>query len=325
MRTFRVILRLALLIAAGITIRDVPTSAQTSSSRETQSPAPQSQKLSGDDAKRAEELDKAIEAAVKADRWDEAIAKAEELLALRTRIQGPKHFETLNAEWRSKTLRRVASDADKKDRVAYHFAKNMNEQAQTSSPRGSTLRPSRSTSGAGDQPSTAHRRSPETAQPTAISVAVNLSFQGKYTQAQLLFEKALKICRHLLTDDHPDTGRCFDCLAMNLNAQGKYTQAQPLLEKALEIRRRMLTDDHPDTATSYNNVAFNLHAQGKYAQAQPLYEKALEIRRRLLTDDHPDTAASYNNVAWQSPGPREVRTGPAALREGAGDQTPPAH
>ena len=58
--------------------------------------------LKGDDAKRAEELAKAIEAALKADRWYEAIARAEELFALRTRVQGPKHFETVNAEWRSR-------------------------------------------------------------------------------------------------------------------------------------------------------------------------------------------------------------------------------
>ena len=71
------------------------TTAQTPSPKETP-PQPQGlRKLTGDDAKRAEELDKAIEAALKADRWDEAIAKAEELLALRARVQGPKHFETV--------------------------------------------------------------------------------------------------------------------------------------------------------------------------------------------------------------------------------------
>ena len=107
--------------------------------------------------------------------------------------------------------------------------------------------------------------------------------------------------------------------------QGKYAQAQPLFEKALEIRRRLLTDDHPDTAASYNNLAMNLNAQGKYALAQPLFEKALEIRRRLLTDDHPDTATSYNNVAIQPQRPGEVRPGPAAVREGAGDPPPTAH
>ena len=45
-------------------------------------------KLSGKDAKQAEELNQAIEAATKADRWDEAIARAEQLLALRGEPRG---------------------------------------------------------------------------------------------------------------------------------------------------------------------------------------------------------------------------------------------
>ena len=78
----------------------------------------------------AEELDKAIEAALKADRWDEAIATSQELLGLRTRVQGPKHFKTVNEEWRLKTLRRVAS-MPHEVRVAYQSADTMNEQANT--------------------------------------------------------------------------------------------------------------------------------------------------------------------------------------------------
>src|SRR5207237_297539 len=70
--------------------------------------APGLRQLSGDDARRAEELDKAIAAALKADRWDEAIARAEERLALRAQVQGPKHFEAVEAEWLLKALRRVA-------------------------------------------------------------------------------------------------------------------------------------------------------------------------------------------------------------------------
>src|SRR5262245_7151429 len=69
---------------------------------------PVSIKLTGADAKRAYELDQAIAAALEADRWDEAIAKAEELLALHAKVQGPKHFETLSAAGRLKTMRRVA-------------------------------------------------------------------------------------------------------------------------------------------------------------------------------------------------------------------------
>ncbi len=227
---------------------------QTPATPTTKPVAPGLIKLTGDDEKRAKQLDEQIDKAIKADRWDDAIARAEELLGLRTRAQGPKHFETVSEDWRLKTFRRVAS-LPKEDRVAYQSASAINEQA------------------------------------------LALSAQGKYAQAQPLFEKSLEIRRRLLTDDHPDTAVSYNSVAFNLNTQGKYALAQPLCEKALEINRRLLTDDHPDTAITYNNVAFNLNGQGKYAQAQPLYEKALEIWRHLLTDDHPDIAITYNNLA----------------------------
>src|SRR5262245_19607173 len=58
------------------------------------------------------------------------MARAEELLALRARVQGPKHFETVDAEWLLKALHRVAPMV-KQDRVTYQSAKTMNGQAET--------------------------------------------------------------------------------------------------------------------------------------------------------------------------------------------------
>jgi hypothetical protein len=130
MKSLRIVFQFGLLIALGIAIPGLPTAAQTTSPKEAQPPAPGLRKLSSDDARRAEELDKAIKAALKADRWDEAIARAEELLALRARVQGSRHFETVSAEWRLKTLRRVAP-MPHEDRVAYQSARTMNEQAET--------------------------------------------------------------------------------------------------------------------------------------------------------------------------------------------------
>jgi len=46
-----------------------------------QPPASGLRKLTGDDEKRAKQLDEQIDKALKADRWDEAITRAEELLA----------------------------------------------------------------------------------------------------------------------------------------------------------------------------------------------------------------------------------------------------
>jgi tetratricopeptide (TPR) repeat protein len=254
-------------------------------------------KLTGAEAKRAEELDKAIAASLKADRWDEAIAKAEELLALRAKVQGPKHFETVNAQWRLKTLGQVAA-MPKDDRVAYQSASTMREQADPLIRQ----RKYAATQPLFEKALEINRRLLTDNHPdTAISydnVAYNLEAQGKYAAAWPLFEKALEIRRRLLTDDHPGTARSYKNLANNLWSQGKYAQAQPLREKALAIDRRLLTDDHPDTALSYSDLAASLSYQGKYAAAQPLFEKALEINRRLLTDDHPHTALSYNNLAF---------------------------
>jgi hypothetical protein len=128
MKALRVVFRLGLLIGFGIGIPVLPATAQTTSPKEAQPLAPGLRKLTGDDARRAEELEKAIVAAMKADRWDEAIPRGEELLALRTRVQGPKQFETVNAERLCKTLRRVAP-MPHEERVAYQSARTMHQQA----------------------------------------------------------------------------------------------------------------------------------------------------------------------------------------------------
>ena len=75
MKALRVVLRLGLVLASGIVFSVFPTIAQTTPQKGAQSAAPGLQELSGDDAARASELEKAGEAALKADRWDEAIAR----------------------------------------------------------------------------------------------------------------------------------------------------------------------------------------------------------------------------------------------------------
>ncbi len=295
MTALRNMFRLGLLIGLGIEILGMPAAAQTTPATRAQPPAQGLQKLSGADDKRAEELDKAIDAAMKADRWEEAIARAEELLALRTKVQGPKHFEAVNAEWRLKTLRRVAG-MPQLDRVAYRSAQPLDTEAE------SLLTLGKYTEAATLIEKSREIRTrlltdlhPETA--TSVNnLGVVFYLQGKYKDAQRFSEKALEIFRLTLTEDHPDTAGAYSGVALCLNAQGKYAQAQPLFEKALEVHRRMLGDLNLITAILYNNLGISLFSQGKFAQAQPIYEKALEIRRHLVADDNLDIAQSCNNL-----------------------------
>jgi tetratricopeptide (TPR) repeat protein len=128
-------------------------------------------------------------------------------------------------------------------------------------------------------------------------LAANLYFQGRYGEAEPLFQKALAIRRQVLGEAHPRTATSYENLANNLNAQGKYAEAEPLYRKALAIRRQALSEAHPDTAASYNHLAHSLSAQGKYAEAERLYQKALAIYRQALGEAHLDTALCYNDLA----------------------------
>jgi CHAT domain-containing protein/tetratricopeptide (TPR) repeat protein len=253
-------------------------------------------KLTAADAKRAEESDKAGEAALKADRWDDAIARAEELLALRTKALGPKHFETVDAEWRVKTLRLLAP-LSKEDRAAFVSADGMNAQGEALYAGGKYAAAKPLYENALE----IRRRLLTDEHPLTAGIynnlALNFDGQGQHATAKPMFEKAIELLRRALSDDHPETASAYNNLALNLNAQGQYAAAQPLFEKALVIHHRLLSESDPKTALSYNNLALNLKFQGQYAAAQPLYEKALDLHRRLLTDNHPQTALIYNNLA----------------------------
>ena len=65
--------------------------------------------LGGDDAKKAAGLQGRIEKMEAADQYAEAIERKEELLALRTRVQGADHWETANEKWALTALKKVAA------------------------------------------------------------------------------------------------------------------------------------------------------------------------------------------------------------------------
>jgi tetratricopeptide (TPR) repeat protein len=286
----------ASLLTLSVFLTSASLPGQTSGSPKDNSTAPGLRKLTGDDEKRAKQLDEQIEAALKADRWDEAIAKTEDSLALRLKVQGPKHYETVNTDWRLKALRRLAR-MPKGDRDSYESVRSMQEQANAYSALGKY---------ALAQPlfekALATRRHlltddhPDTAASYAL-LALNLISQQKPAEAHTLLAKALAIHQRLLADDHPDTAVIYDLLATSLLDQGKYAQALPLLMQVLEMRRRLVTEEHGDTATAYCNLGYTLNGLGKFAEAQPLCEKALAIYRRVLGDEDPHTAIAYGNLA----------------------------
>ncbi len=179
----------ALILFVLLTSQSVP--GQTSAPPAGKPTAPGLIKLTGDDEKRAKQLDEQIDKARKADRWDEAIARAEDLVALRTRAQGPKHFETVSADWRLKALRRMAA-ISKEACVADRTADTIMTQAEALHDQGKYGQAEpmfkngleiRRRLFEDDHPDTAS---------SYIWLAANFNAQGKYALAQPPYEKAAR-------------------------------------------------------------------------------------------------------------------------------------
>jgi tetratricopeptide (TPR) repeat protein len=106
--------------------------------------------------------------------------------------------------------------------------------------------------------------------------------QGKYTEAEGLFKRALAIREKALGANHPDVGQTLNNLALVYGAQVKYTEAEGLFKRALAIREKALGASHLDVGQTLNNLGNVYRAQGKYSEAEGLCKRASRYTRKPL-------------------------------------------
>ncbi|CAN0452191.1 unnamed protein product, partial [Ectocarpus sp. 8 AP-2014] len=85
--------------------------------------------------------------------------------------------------------------------------------------------------------------------------ALQRFLQGKYAEAQPLFERALAISEGALGVDHPHTIASRAWMADLYQKQGFLDKASPLLEEVVSARERVQGRDHPNVASALNNRA----------------------------------------------------------------------
>jgi CHAT domain-containing protein len=290
--------------------------------------------LTGEDARKAAELDRQIRRLAAAGQHGDAVPLAKELAELRARVQGTDHWQASDARLDWTTLAKIAAwpAEDLALLKAPEQARELERRRQFAEARQllEKLLDMQQRRLGNEHPWTARthnflgalsdrqgryveaersfrmvlnidRRSLGMQHP---STATNASWlgtvvqaQGRPAEAEPFFREALAIRRQVLGDDHRDTARSYNTLAGCLRAQARYAEAQPLYEQALALRRRVLGDDHAETSNSLLGMASNLKAQARYAEAGPMLQQVLAIRRRTLGDNHPDTAIACNELA----------------------------
>ncbi|HEX9256594.1 MAG TPA: tetratricopeptide repeat protein, partial [Candidatus Angelobacter sp.] len=72
-----------------------------------------------------------------------------------------------------------------------------------------------------------------------------LRAQGKNSEAEPLYRRALAINEKALGPEHPNTASSLNNLALLLKEQGKFSEAEPLYRRALAIREGVFDSQPP--------------------------------------------------------------------------------
>ena len=121
--------------------------------------------------------------------------------------------------------------------------------------------------------------------------------QGRYAEAEPLYQRALALREQALGPDHPEVAHSLNNLAGSTGRRGATPRPSPSTSGPWPSASRRWGPTHPQVADSLNNLAVLYHAQGRYGEAEPLYQRALAVCERALGPEHPDVAASLNNLA----------------------------
>ncbi|KAH7132768.1 acyl transferase/acyl hydrolase/lysophospholipase, partial [Dactylonectria macrodidyma] len=122
------------------------------------------------------------------------------------------------------------------------------------------------------------------------------SDQGKFQEAEEIYERALEGYEKTLGPHHTSTLNTVNNLGLLYLDQGKFKEAEEMYERALEGREKALGPQHTSTLSRVNNLGNLYNVQGKLKEAEEMYERALEGREKALGPHHTSTLDTVNNL-----------------------------
>jgi tetratricopeptide (TPR) repeat protein len=121
--------------------------------------------------------------------------------------------------------------------------------------------------------------------------------RARYAQAELLYERALRIWKQRGGSEHPEAIRSLNGLARLYFELAQFEQSEALYQQALHLGERALGPDCLEVAYALNGLGIISEMLGKYEQAEPFLQQALCIRKQVRGPEHPDLARSFYNLA----------------------------
>ncbi len=112
------------------------------------------------------------------------------------------------------------------------------------------------------------------------NLALLYQAQGKYAEAEPLYQRSLGIMEKVLGPEHPDVAASLNNLAELYRNQGRYAAAEPLYQRSLGIMEKALGPEHPDVATLLGKYAELLLKMNRDAEAEKMEARAKAIRAK---------------------------------------------
>ena len=126
---------------------------------------------------------------------------------------------------------------------------------------------------------------------------IQLSQQGRYSEAVPLAERVLAIREEALGSNHPQVALALYSLAILFTSQGRYADAEQLFIRSVAIDDKVFGPDNTVSATTLSDLAELYRIQHRYADAEPLAKRSLASLEKAHGPNDPRIAYPLNNLA----------------------------
>ncbi|KAI5460951.1 hypothetical protein BGZ63DRAFT_425413 [Mariannaea sp. PMI_226] len=120
--------------------------------------------------------------------------------------------------------------------------------------------------------------------------------QGKPSQAEAMYGRALEGSEKALGRDHISTLRTVNNLALVYLDQGKFSEAEVMLVRAIKGKEKALGYNHISTLGTIKNLGSMYWDQGKIDEAEVIIARALKGMEEALGYNHVSTLNAVNNL-----------------------------
>jgi CHAT domain-containing protein/tetratricopeptide (TPR) repeat protein len=242
--------------------------------------------------------------------WARALARRQEALAVRERVDGMDHWRTADARLAVAFAEKVGGLAAA-DRARVQTALRKEQETAQLQAQGKNAEAER----LGLEVLEAYRSvvGPGTAEAARVWHAIGRARMGRsdLLGGKEANERAVAIRRLALPKDHPDLGRSLNNLALADVKLGNFSQARRALEEAVKVWQTSLGTDDPLTAQGLTTLANLQRESNDPLAAEKSYKALVAIRRKDRPADHPDIAEMLYELGGEQ---RKLRDYAAAFR-----------